>query len=281
MNNINQSSLVPAISFRVSAESLPKGLDIVGYFCPNPECLCENVTLYFYEADGSFRIKLFMMVINYATWELVSTEVYRDDMDCAKIIHEFVNGLTEDIKSLILSGKEQAVAGIPDLRDDIDYSELSIGNMVCYQDIYRTHPHEQWLFELESAQYLVLDYYCANPKCDCRDVLLIVQTVKDNKTYDLSVLEYRVNFSTETGICQNKDAAVPAELYEYFLEQLENKGIELFKERYLRIKKWGKDYLQNKTRRTNVIPMPVSSMVGRNSPCPCGSGLKYKKCCGR
>jgi preprotein translocase subunit SecA len=21
--------------------------------------------------------------------------------------------------------------------------------------------------------------------------------------------------------------------------------------------------------------------VGRNDPCPCGSGLKYKKCCGR
>jgi uncharacterized protein YecA (UPF0149 family) len=21
--------------------------------------------------------------------------------------------------------------------------------------------------------------------------------------------------------------------------------------------------------------------VGRNDPCPCGSGLKYKKCCGK
>ncbi len=25
----------------------------------------------------------------------------------------------------------------------------------------------------------------------------------------------------------------------------------------------------------------VSPKVGRNSPCPCGSGKKYKKCCGR
>ena len=24
----------------------------------------------------------------------------------------------------------------------------------------------------------------------------------------------------------------------------------------------------------------VSSKVGRNDPCPCGSGKKYKKCCG-
>jgi len=30
-------------------------------------------------------------------------------------------------------------------------------------------------------------------------------------------------------------------------------------------------------------PMPVKkeATVGRNDPCPCGSGKKYKKCCGR
>ncbi|MGA1824895.1 MAG: PBPRA1643 family SWIM/SEC-C metal-binding motif protein [bacterium] len=28
-------------------------------------------------------------------------------------------------------------------------------------------------------------------------------------------------------------------------------------------------------------PMPsVSTKVGRNEPCPCGSGKKFKKCCG-
>lgn len=31
-----------------------------------------------------------------------------------------------------------------------------------------------------------------------------------------------------------------------------------------------------------VKPKPiVSGKVGRNEPCPCGSGLKYKKCCGK
>ena len=25
---------------------------------------------------------------------------------------------------------------------------------------------------------------------------------------------------------------------------------------------------------------PVSKHIGRNDPCPCGSGKKYKKCCG-
>ncbi len=34
-----------------------------------------------------------------------------------------------------------------------------------------------------------------------------------------------------------------------------------------------KNYRQSK--------IAVSNKVGRNDPCPCGSGLKYKKCCGK
>ena len=30
-----------------------------------------------------------------------------------------------------------------------------------------------------------------------------------------------------------------------------------------------------------VAPRRVGKKVGRNEPCPCGSGKKYKKCCGR
>ena len=36
-------------------------------------------------------------------------------------------------------------------------------------------------------------------------------------------------------------------------------------------------YLEEKKSRTVVKP----PKVGRNDPCPCGSGKKYKKCCGR
>ncbi|MBV6682350.1 SEC-C domain-containing protein [Bacillus sp. JRC01] len=31
------------------------------------------------------------------------------------------------------------------------------------------------------------------------------------------------------------------------------------------------------TRKSNTR---ASAKVGRNNPCPCGSGKKYKKCCG-
>ncbi|MNF05860.1 hypothetical protein D3C80_2056860 [compost metagenome] len=30
-----------------------------------------------------------------------------------------------------------------------------------------------------------------------------------------------------------------------------------------------------------VVKSVTVNKIGRNEPCPCGSGLKYKKCCGK
>ena len=46
-------------------------------------------------------------------------------------------------------------------------------------------------------------------------------------------------------------------------KKLLNKALELYKEQ--------------KSSTTIVKP----KKIGRNDPCPCGSGKKYKKCCGR
>ncbi|MBK8575018.1 MAG: SEC-C domain-containing protein [Elusimicrobia bacterium] len=32
---------------------------------------------------------------------------------------------------------------------------------------------------------------------------------------------------------------------------------------------------------TASAPLPEIHKIGRNDPCPCGSGKKYKKCCGK
>ena len=44
------------------------------------------------------------------------------------------------------------------------------------------------------------------------------------------------------------------------------------------VKKWGTWYFSN----SRMINDPIvnEAKIGRNEPCPCGSGKKYKKCCG-
>lgn len=36
---------------------------------------------------------------------------------------------------------------------------------------------------------------------------------------------------------------------------------------------------ENVTNESFVLETPIDDKTGRNAPCPCGSGLKYKKCC--
>lgn len=46
--------------------------------------------------------------------------------------------------------------------------------------------------------------------------------------------------------------------------------------------KYNFDYLtprKVKERRGRIIPVRTEKKVGRNEPCPCGSGKKYKRCC--
>lgn len=40
------------------------------------------------------------------------------------------------------------------------------------------------------------------------------------------------------------------------------------------------DFVKQKDPAATSVKEPLPK-VGRNSPCPCGSGLKYKKCCGK
>ena len=35
-----------------------------------------------------------------------------------------------------------------------------------------------------------------------------------------------------------------------------------------------------RARGASALPVRRESKIGRNAPCPCGSGLKYKRCCG-
>ena len=40
-------------------------------------------------------------------------------------------------------------------------------------------------------------------------------------------------------------------------------------------------YIQEKLRHVTIRNTDENKSVGRNDPCPCGSGRKYKNCCGK
>ena len=59
----------------------------------------------------------------------------------------------------------------------------------------------------------------------------------------------------------------------------EEKAEKARKESY---KKYEKKQINTPALADKQKPMPgTAGKIGRNEPCPCGSGKKYKKCCGK
>lgn len=71
-----------------------------------------------------------------------------------------------------------------------------------------------------------------------------------------------------------------------FDEACKLQGIKFHRYQLANIKEDEKEYLYKKGKQRAVRllerhKMLISKKIGRNDPCPCGSGKKYKKCCGR
>jgi uncharacterized protein YecA (UPF0149 family) len=66
-------------------------------------------------------------------------------------------------------------------------------------------------------------------------------------------------------------------------KRMEKDGVDMNSPRAM--KKWVKEH-ERQLKEENSAAVKVETVVksgepGRNDPCPCGSGKKYKKCCGR
>jgi len=60
------------------------------------------------------------------------------------------------------------------------------------------------------------------------------------------------------------------------LPEIKNRLLQRQKE----MKNIGKELVKIKSQKDALMTSPViGSKVGRNEPCPCGSGKKFKKCC--
>ena len=71
----------------------------------------------------------------------------------------------------------------------------------------------------------------------------------------------------------NMMATINAEISQYLLNAVIRQNIEREEVKNIRTND-GKEGVKNK-------PKKADNKIGRNDPCPCGSGKKYKQCCGK
>ena len=147
-----------------------------------------------------------------------------------------------------------------------------------------------------SGGYGLVEMYCEDPKCDCRRVMFSVVSEREHSNVAV------INFGWENEKFYeewlgSKDKIMINELKgpslnsasrqsKYAPELLKVVCDVVLKDKYYieRIKRHYKIF-KEKLREDNLIigdeiGTSAEYKIGRNDPCPCASGKKYKKCCG-
>ncbi len=253
--------------------------------CSKPTCDCGGVSLFIKEGD-TFESATIKYKVKVNVFDTLVNSIY-DDEDFTsekrdEFFHFYYDNLTDYdwkvLKSIYRVKKFNLVEGVnPDKVyfefTKKDYREVSM--MYQYGKIF---PNGDFYVNYQDTWYLLLDNYCKNPECECNDMYFhIFEMDASRRPEDTSVGVYFYNYQTKDVKIDegNKELMkeIVAELFtihpeadQIFERRSNNLKIiyELAKFRYEK---------ENRLLKTHV------NKVGRNEPCPCGSGKKYKRCC--
>ena len=172
----------------------------------------------------------------------------------------------------------------------INWADLQPGAVVSWGEIFRTEP--PMVFSLSSGntppekeeasglRLILDDGYCVDSKCDCNRVRFsVLAGPGDRGMRQVGTVVYDFK-KKEPAVLNSTPDTNPNDLFMTVQSILRGKPdlAEMYSNRY-------------RTARAVLIPLIArqrqartakpSDDVGRNDPCPCGSGKKYKKCRGK
>ena len=160
-------------------------------------------------------------------------------------------------------------------REDIDLDALGEVHPLAFSELFEGFREDEYL--LDGRRYWTSTYLCPYADCDCHQVrVAFFDDSQESADTVGSVLiglggacGYRIE---EMGAeCGAPDHLIK-DLWTLF-ERRYDVG-RFLRHREAQFKAVGETLWRPVTRPVHVIPQP-----GRNAPCPCGSGRKFKKCC--
>jgi hypothetical protein len=156
--------------------------------------------------------------------------------------------------------------------------KADMGRLVGWHEVFPDSRQDMYL--IHGSVSLALDHYCINPTCMCREVrVALLAPGRSRKCTQFGDILFDLNSLSATRL--NPFTSAKAQLVSAVRAALEGRYdvIEHFSRRLDRLKEVGR--LLKSAASIPPTPFTVSSLAkaGRNDPCPCGSGRKYKKCC--
>jgi SEC-C motif len=271
--------------------SVPKGdgveeFDCVADTCRNPACRCQTVTVAFRARtpvvpaqrtpvhnvgvdlgtrtiDGTFRKGAPQSDIAFAETLLAAMEPA--DFDLLGRLH------------FIIKRHETEQAKPAEIGAHFDFDEIERSSiMQTYNDILPFAETMQVV--VDGTEYIVLDQYCVRPRCGCKDAHLNLLPIKEGSGALKTTCSVNVNYDAKTWE-RVEDEPLPCDVVT-FRRLMESNSPDLYTKLKVRHKKLCAIYAHSRKRARAVVAESIpQDAVGRNDPCPCGSGKKFKKCC--
>ena len=157
-----------------------------------------------------------------------------------------------------------------------EYHEVEYnGLMAAYNDVL---PYgNQLLLTINGKELIILDQYCLLPHCSCTDTILNIFSIdKIGKTgEELCVVSLKYK-KKQWNIIEECSPSVNLKTVRSAIEDQHPNIYKQLHKRHLKLKAVYAHCKKRHYSPKHVLQLPK---VGRNDPCPCGSGKKYKKCC--
>jgi len=138
---------------------------------------------------------------------------------------------------------------------------------------------------MKNEVWAVDEQYCVQTGCNCKEVVLSFLKLYDASGAKTAAIEHPPSLrykyeSHKAGESLSSPVGHPP--LEELLAALKIEHPLLDKQLQLRHLLIGSLYLRRETERSRVVlaaSRTNARKVGRNEPCPCGSGRKFKHCC--
>lgn len=211
---------------------------------------------------------------------------YRDELlDPNSDLKEKIISNREDLVLMMLSEADVIEGG---LSEDFDMNKLAL--VVKENSLIDIDPNELKGLDFNELKGFIVDKLAADYELKMSQIdieqrkgiekilyLQILDAAWREHLYQMDILKTGIGlrgYNQKDPLTEYKK-----ESYNLFMELVNRLKTESV--RTLQIVKFKSEELDNNLNKTTNEPVKIDKKPSRNSPCPCGSGAKFKECCGK
>jgi hypothetical protein len=256
-------------------------------FCTTPACSCRDVGLraIAVDADDDFDPAVLSADTLRAEFATNAMEA-RLDIDTGRVVPDDYEGrvpLSPDWIDYLQSTIDGEL--LDELHDrwlrakgtksvpKTDWQPRGPGDLVGWHEVHPADRPDVYLDD--DGAFLAEELFCVNPTCTCSEAVIAFAPAAVGHAPDVGAIRLRVpSLHVIQRDVTPEHAALLDRLWRAFSRRHRNLPARLTQRTTHMLT------LASKRRPHRTPTTRSSARVGRNQPCPCGSGKKFKRCCG-